>query len=344
MKKIIHLIPYDGIGGVETAARSMINHHQNKILFKIKYIFNNHTTDQHRIFLFNPLAFLQTTRHILIDQPDILIISLWRSCIIALLVKLISPKTRLVLFLHSTKDVHCLDRFLSRLTAKVAHQIWADSKATLIHRLPSFPLDKGRIISFVTDYISAPKKMVKKTIFIFWGRIHLQKKLERAFVIFASVHAVHPDSHYIVIGPNGGELDRIQKVVHDLGIADAVSFTGQKDFNEIKQLAEGSSFYLQTSILEGMAMSVVEAMQLGLVPVVTPVGEIGSYCQHKKNSLIITSNTDSVKDILELLNDPQKHEQIRSEAIKTWADKPLYAESVIDACLKIYFENEMEKR
>ena len=44
----------------------------------------------------------------------------------------------------------------------------------------------------------------------------------------------------------------------------------------IKKLAN-ASFYLQTSKFEGFAMSVVESMMMGLVPVVTPVGEIGRY-------------------------------------------------------------------
>ena len=143
-----------------------------------------------------------------------------------------------------------------------------------------------------------------------------------------------------MIGPDGGELARIQKIVHNIGIADAVSFTGKKDFDEIKQLAEDASFYLQTSELEGMAMSVVEAMQLGLVPVVTPVGEIGTYCQHKKNSLLITSDQDTVKDVLDLLlSTPQQYENLRSKAIATWADKPLYSESIVQACLDIYSED-----
>ncbi|CAK8715063.1 hypothetical protein GKODMF_06645 [Candidatus Electrothrix gigas] len=118
-----------------------------------------------------------------------------------------------------------------------------------------------------------------------------------------------------------------------------VRFTGKKNFNEIKELAKNASFYLQTSILEGMAMSVVEAMQLGLVPVVTPVGEIATYCKHKKNSLLITSDQDAVEDVLNLLNNPQKYEQLRNKAIATWADKPLYSESVVQACLDIYSES-----
>ena len=41
MNKVIHLIPYDGIGGVESAANTMKNYEIKNVDFKILYIFNN---------------------------------------------------------------------------------------------------------------------------------------------------------------------------------------------------------------------------------------------------------------------------------------------------------------
>ncbi len=333
MKNVIHLIPYDGIGGVETAARTMAELEQSEVDFQVSYIFNQPLVDPYG---FNPLPFFKAARQIITRQPDILIVSLWRSCIVAFFVKLLCPRIRFVLFLHFPEDVHFFDRLLTRLMAKFAHQIWADSGATLSRRLSGLPSTNGKVISFVTHRIAAYRRKKVKPVFIFWGRIHSQKRLERALAIFANIHSVRPESHFIVIGPDGGELTRMREVAHRIKITDAVMFAGAMNFSEIKSLAKNASFYLQTSELEGMAMSVVEAMQLGLVPVVTPVGEIGAYCKHRENSLLITSDRDTVDDILELLNDPGKYEQLRNGAIATWADKPLYSESVIHACLDIY--------
>ncbi|MDU9048402.1 MAG: glycosyltransferase family 4 protein [Candidatus Electrothrix sp. Rat3] len=337
MKKVIHLIPYDGIGGVETAARSMAHYDQSEINFQINYIFSLLCTSRNRIALFNPLPFLKATRQILIDQPDILIVSLWRSCIVGLLVKMGYPAVRLVLFLHLPKDVHFPDWILTRLTAKLAHQVWADSEATLACRISGLP-GTGKVISFVTHRLAAYKNKMVKPIFVFWGRIHSQKRLERSLTIFADIHTVYPKSHFIVIGPDGGELTRIREVAGSIGITNAVRFVGEKNFSEIKELAQNAFFYLQTSDLEGMAMSVLEAMQLGLVPVVTPVGEIASYCRHQENSLLITSDRQAVDDILGLLNNSRMYEQLRERAIATWTDKPLYSESVVQACLEICSE------
>jgi glycosyltransferase involved in cell wall biosynthesis len=335
MRKVIHLIPYDGIGGVETAARSMIGFEDDQIDFQVDYIYRPAASDNQRLATFNPLQLLRATYRIFSRNPDLLIVSLWRSCMVGIFVKLLRPRLKLVLFLHFPNHVHWLDRFLTRLAARFASQIWADSKETLARRLPDYPAEKGRVISFVTHHVPALEDKPVNPVFIFWGRIHPQKGLDRALGIFAAVRAACPTARFMVVGPDGGDLVRIQKLANDMGLSDAVSFLGGMDFNGIVRQARSASFYLQTSLLEGMAMSVVEAMQLGLVPVVTPVGEIGNYCRHGENALIVQSEVTVVNEILAVLSDNARYMELRKNAVATWDKKPLYAESVLQACTAI---------
>lgn len=334
MPKVIHLIPYDGIGGVERAARSMVDLAPSEIEFQVDYIYRSTPGRSRNIEKYNPLYFFNATRRILARRPDLLIISLWRSCIVGILVKLLRPRTKLVLFLHFPNDVHWLDRLLTRHTARIASQIWADSKETLAQRLPHSPTE-GRVISFVTHRVPALEDRPVNPVFIFWGRIHPQKGLDRALGIFAAVRAADSTARFIIIGPDGGDLVRIQKLTNDMGLSDAVSFLGGMDFNGIVRQARMASFYLQTSLLEGMAMSVVEAMQLGLVPVVTPVGEIGNYCRHGENALLVLSDESAVNEILVVLSDNTRYMALRKNAVATWVENPLYAESVLQACTAI---------
>jgi glycosyltransferase involved in cell wall biosynthesis len=113
---------------------------------------------------------------------------------------------------------------------------------------------------------------------------------------------------------------------------DAVVFSGVATHGEITEFAQHASFYLQTSEYEGMAMSVVEAMQMGLVPVVTSVGEIGSYCRNGYNAVIVESERQTVQDVIQLLHSTDQYLALRSAAIATWDDKPLYRDAVLDAC------------
>ena len=71
---------------------------------------------------------------------------------------------------------------------------------------------------------------------------------------------------------------------------------------------------------------------MGLVPIVTPVGEIPSYCSHGINALIIKANRQVVEDVNDLLNNNEKYQTIRNKAIATWKERPLYAQSILQAC------------
>ena len=334
MQKIIHLIPYDGIGGVETAARSMARVSSSDIAFRVETIFTQ-SAAKLRWGTFGPLPFVRTLFRLWQVAPAVLVVSLWRSCIVGVSLKLLRPRLRLVLFLHSPNDVHWPDRFFTPLAARLSCRVWADSHETLARRLPGLAANKGRVISFVTARVVALPTHAVRPQFVFWGRIHAQKGLERALRIFSGVQRQRPEARYLVIGPDGGDLTRVRSLVNSLGLGDAVQFLSGMDFAEIQALAGSASFYLQTSELEGMAMSVVEAMQLGLVPVVTPVGEIVHYARHGENGVVVTDDAAVVADVLALLEDDARYQLMRKQAIATWAEQMLYKDSVLDGCREI---------
>ncbi len=344
MKKVCHIIPYDGIGGVELAARSIARHSVEGIDFRVEYLYPPASEQRGRFTTFNPWPMLRTTRRILASKPDLLIVSLWRSCIVAVLSKLFFRRLRLVLLLHFPSDVHWVDRILTIFVSSIAEEVWADSLETLNSRLPAVNPQQRRVISFVTRPIKPLPSKPVKAVFIFWGRLHLQKGLARALRIFSAVFRRNEDARFIIIGPDGGDLERLKKLVIRLELTSAVSFNSEMEFDAISELARSASFYFQTSALEGMAMSVVESMQLGLVPVVTPVGEIKNYCRHGENALLVTADEVAVDEIVELLNNDALYQRMRGSAVATWAGKAIYAESVLQACQQMLLKSPNEPR
>ena len=334
MRKVIHLIPYYGIGGVERAAASMRAVFAGGLDFDVETIFSP-SAAKSRWVLWSPWYFLCTAVRLWRIQPNVLIVSLWRAYAVGIVLKLLRPRLRLVLFLHFPNDIHLPDRFLTRNTVRLACQVWADSHETLARRLPALPRDKGRVISFVTARVAALPACPVHPSFVFWGRIHVQKGLDRALRIFSGVHARQPAARFSVIGPDGGDLVRIRGLVDAMNLGSVVQFLGGMDFGAIRHVAGQASFYLQTSELEGMAMSVVEAMQLGLLPVVTPVGEIAHYARHGENALVVRDDAAAVLDVLALLEDDTRYQVMRERAVATWADQPLYKDSVLDACREV---------
>ena len=331
-KKVIHLLPYDGIGGVETAARSMGKLKRDGMDFEVHFIFSVVGRVRQKWATSNPLAMLVAARRVIACDADVLIVSLWRSAIVGILAKCLSPKLKLVVFIHNATDVHWLDFIFTRWAMRLADEVWADSLASLQERFPNLVRRRSRVISFVTRRFEVLPTRAVGPDFIFWGRINVQKGLDRALRIFAGVLKQNPAAKFWIIGPDGGVLRATQQLCKELGVVKDVVFLGAATLDEIVGHARNASFYLQTSQFEGMAMSVVEAMQLGLVPIVTPVGEIPSYCEHGINALIVESDQQVVEEVRALLSSNEKYQGMRLNGIEAWNDRPLYAESVLQAC------------
>ena len=324
MKKIVHLIPYDGIGGVESAANTMKDLVFDDIDFNIFFIF-----DRKRKNFLNPYKFIHSAYELIKIKPDLLVVSLWRSCITAIIVKFFKPKTKIVLFLHYPHHYHFVDMFFTKLMSKLSLSIWADSQDTLDSRLPNYPKERSYIISFVARKLKPIENLISEPNFIFWGRLHEQKCIDRSIKIFSKIKANYENAKFIIIGPDGGMASTLKGIADELKIKDNIHFVGLKNLSSIIDLALKSSFYLQTSKLEGMAMSVVEAMQLGLLPVVTPVGEIKNYCEHNKNAIIIRDDADAVSCILALIKDKDMYLNLRNGAINKRKNYEIYSESFI---------------
>jgi glycosyltransferase involved in cell wall biosynthesis len=328
--KIVHLIPRDGVGGVETAAKSIGSLQDGALRFELDYIYKSPHSAKLKAAL-DPLVLLWQGLRRSGEDIDIMIVSLWRAYIVGAIFKLLRPRSRLVVFLHSSKHVHWIDVLGTRWAASLADEVWADCQATMTGRLTGLP-PKARIISFLTRRFDPPSPRAVAPDFIFWGRLAPGKGLERAVRIFAAIWDKHRAARFDIIGPDRGSEVSLRALVASLGLKDAVVFRGLATQDEIAVLARNASFYLQTSEQEGMAMSVVEAMQLGLVPIVTPVGEIGSYCRDGYNAVIVDSDRDAIAAVIELLDSDSNYQALRANAVASWEGRELYRDSVLDAC------------
>lgn len=339
MQKVIHLLPYDGIGGAEEAARSMPPTGRPGLDFQVRFLFDRKVSQRNRLATFNPFSLVARAFGTARSAPDILIVSLWRSCIAGLLVKLLRPRTRLVVLIHNSVDAHFADWLFTRIGIALATAVWADSEASVRLRFKRRPRAPLTIIPFLTRHIAPAAEPTAdaraQARFIFWGRLAAQKNLWHALRLFKRIHDAHPEAQFTVIGPDAGELDGLMAWCNTQGLSEAVCFTGAKPMEEIRQLATGHYFYLQTSNYEGMAMSVVEAMQLGLVPVVTPVGEIASYCNDGANAILVRNDDEAISSVEELLANQQRWQALRRSAMQTWSTHPLYGDAVLDACTRL---------
>ena len=136
--KFFHIIPHDGYGGVEKAASDFKFYSNEVFEFKVIFINKNYLNDRGRpLHMFknlfkNNLKFILSLKN---RKNIILISSLWKSCLIASIVKFFRKDIKLILFLHASDNYHILDNIFTSLCLCYAEEVWADSLFTIDKRL-----------------------------------------------------------------------------------------------------------------------------------------------------------------------------------------------------------------
>ena len=339
--RIVHILPRDGLGGVETAARSMAARNDLPCDFHLLFVIgdtldvgNPRIEAPGRGSSANPLAHLAVLRRCLALRPDVVIASLWRSVPLLIALKLLRPSIKRVMTVNSGRAAHGVDALMFRIGVAVADEVWSDSAAAIIQRQVAL---NSRIISFVPDRLSPRPASALRPRFAAWARIDRYKGFDRALDLIAALVASGHDARFDLHGPDGGARGELEAQARRLGLADRVHFHGPLDRAQLPQVAAEASFFLLPSRFEGMAMACVEAMQLGLVPVVTPVGEMAHYVVPGKSGILIDPAriSDSAADVAVLLAAPDRFAVMRRAAIAFWASAPLYADDMCAAAIAL---------
>ena len=342
MVRLLHLIPHDGMGGVEIAARSMAAKPPRGCDFRLVFLAGGPIGGSASNILAspfrsasNPLAHARVLRQVLRHPPDVAIFSLWRTVPVMLALKRLRPAIRLVYTLNNERTFHRVEATAAAAAVAAADEVWADSEATLGARLPPSFLGTSRTISFVSDRLPPVPAIPPVPRFVLWSRLSRQKRVDRAIDLIAQLVERGIDAEFDIYGPDDGE--RVSLVAKASPLGHRIRFHGPVARSDLPRIARGASFFLLPSDMEGMAMSCVEAMQLGLVPVVTPAGEMGRYVMPGVSGVLIDPNDPAAATdrVMALLADPKAYAAIRSAAIARWADAPLYADDVCAAAVAL---------
>lgn len=176
-------------------------------------------------------------------------------------------------------------------------------------------------------------------ILISMGREDVVKGYWHLLKSFSLVHEKLPDTKLMIIGQ--GEFQAYRKLAHELGVDDAVYFTGLKK-NPYPYLKKGS-LYVLTSYYEGFPNALVESMAMGLPVIATDCMTGPREILEDKYGILIPNmsqredlNPKSIseeeknlaQEIVTLLEDRNKMEHYREMALKRAGEYT--AESYID--------------
>lgn len=327
MIRVAHLIHTTGIGGVETAAELMSSSTTAlgyQVLAFEQIDPAGVSADFAGSGVNSPRAVIEMLIRLHRMSPDVVVSSLWRSVIVGGLNRLWHPHTSWVLFIHNSRYTHLIDRLVHRVAFRFADRILCDSAAALDALVPTSLRSRAEVVCPDSALLHLARSRAgdetrtdngesrvprrddrvpqrcsrdeaQPVRLIYWGRAVAQKRLDRSLELLCALERLRPGGFSLeIIAPNSGLLTSILESAAERGLP--VTWHGAATPEEIFAHATGARFFLQLSDFEGLAMSVREALALGIIPVVTPVGEIRSYTEDGTNAIHLRVPSSSEMD------------------------------------------------
>lgn len=293
MNKTIHIINAMQIGGVEIGVLSLLKSKINQDYKVIairgcdKDLYQSLTPDeQSRLYVCS--GYLSALSLLIKLKPKTIISSLWRSHFVSLMLKMIAPKTKRIHFIHSARFAHHIDNIITRVSIFMASEVLCDSEQSQ-KWLNSFTRNKKATVLPMNISFSNKKKNISfdPVNFVFVGRFSAIKNLLKSIEFVKYLNAYGKVSTFDLYGRDEGELKLLKNYVEKNQLSDFVKFHSTLLPTEIEAEMRKYNYYLQSSLAEGMAISVYQAIKNGLLPVVTPVGEIKNYTKNGVNAFYL---------------------------------------------------------
>lgn len=209
-----------------------------------------------------------------ISRSDVLVCSMYYSSLIGTVVGRLSGVPAIFRWQHST---HVKNRFripFHKLTGHLSSRILADCRASadFLVRDLGIPKEAVTVLTLAgIDVESFPSKEVTGDCPIkvgAIGRLQPQKNFQALVDIASSFE--NDEYEFYVVG-EGPERDALERASENVG---SVHFLGSLSHGEVQEFLDDIDIYVQPSNLEGLCITVLEAMASGLPVVASPVGGI----------------------------------------------------------------------
>lgn len=181
------------------------------------------------------------------------------------------------------------DKVQAVTISQVCHQSYID----YYHMDNDIIIDNGREsikpsnkINAIEKYITALKKSNDTPVFVHIARHHPVKNHERLFKTFCRLSEEGIDFQLIVIG------DRYEKYLEKFQNHPNIHLVGKQE--NIGDYLFFADYFVLTSDKEGMPITLLEAMSLGITPVCTPAGGIVDVIEDGKNGYMPSKIDDEL--------------------------------------------------
>ncbi len=185
----------------------------------------------------------------------------------------------------------------------------------LVRELADFDLEASHVYNLVdlSQFKYKPRER-------FSPQIIVARNLEKLYNIHASVRAFkliknkYPEARLTILG-TGQNGHEIRDFVKKEGVSD-VFFAGRVERNDIVRLYEEHDIFLNSSDIDNMPVSFLEAYSSGLAVVSTAAGGIPYMCKNGQTGLLVARNDHEslAREMLRIIEDDHLGKQLTTSA------------------------------
>lgn len=218
--------------------------------------------------------------------------------------------------------------FCSKVITVSQQQKQELSETTYINKTKIIQVNNG------THYVEGLKKEPSSKIFTITvlARFTPEKDHKRAISLFKAFNEQYSNSRLILVG-DGPLKDECSQLVRQLNLVDDVNFVGFT--RDVVPWLMQSDALLISSITEGLPMSMLEAMAIGIPVISTPVGEIPNVLTTSHGGVLFETEKEFIKLTGKLASDKSYAESMSNSA-REYIRSHMSVHSQVNSLFAIY--------
>ncbi|SEF55591.1 Glycosyltransferase involved in cell wall bisynthesis [Actinacidiphila yanglinensis] len=208
--------------------------------------------------------------------------------------------------------------------------------------VPDTPLTTfHRLVNGVALQDRRPQRTDRPPTVLYLARVQKRKRPEDFVSAMPAVLAIHPDARFVLAGPDtGGLVGPLKALAAELGVDHALEIPGPLGHDDVLRRLREADVYVLPSVVEPFAVSLLEAMSVGVPVVATATGGLSPDIEAAGAGRITPSRPDAdngalvAAAVLDLL-EPEENE-VASEAAWQLVRDRFSIEAVVEELLGVY--------
>jgi glycosyltransferase involved in cell wall biosynthesis len=203
-------------------------------------------------------------------------------------------------------------RILLYGSSRVSRLLLADSEATRrdLLRFYTVPSSRIRVVPLGVDpeFFQLERRPEKFLLTV--STLHPHKNVDRLLRVFATFSRQQPDFRLVIAGLRGFAAEQLDKTRSELGLTQAVEFTGWLPREELYSLYGRAWAFVYPSTFEGFGLPVVEAMAAAIPVACSRIDPLAEICADAAVLFDPGSESEMLSAFYAVINDAQTRSRL----------------------------------